>query len=151
MPRLTIAALISADTGLGASGCARGSQACSGTRPAFDPNPATVNTNTAIRAPSGTRRQGREPVGRHRPPTTPSARSGWPRTRAGSSPHTTAPPSATSGRVCSASTSTSEASAINSHASRNVVTDAAAGTSSIAATNSGNTASGTRPRCSRRA
>ena len=55
MPRLTIAALISADTGLGASGWARGSQACNGTRPAFDPNPATVNANTAIRAPSGTR------------------------------------------------------------------------------------------------
>lgn len=31
MPRLTIAALINADTGLGASGWARGSQACSGT------------------------------------------------------------------------------------------------------------------------
>ena len=54
MPRLTIAALISAETGLGASGCARGNQACSGTRPALEPNPTSVRTNTAVRAPGGT-------------------------------------------------------------------------------------------------
>ncbi len=41
-----MAADISAETWLGASGCARGSQACSGTRPAFDPNPARTRTNT---------------------------------------------------------------------------------------------------------
>ncbi len=55
----------------------------------------------------------------------------------------TRPAERASGRVCSVSTRTSEATAINSQASRNVVTDAAAGTSSIAATNSGRTANGT--------
>ena len=40
--------------------------------------------------------------------------------------------------------------AINSHPNRKVVTDPAAGTSSIAATNTGRTANGTPPRCSRR-
>ena len=45
-----MAALISAETGLGASGWARGSQACMGTSPAFDPNPADVSRNTAVRA-----------------------------------------------------------------------------------------------------
>ena len=59
---LTIAALISADTGLGASGWARGNQACSGTSPALDPNPATVNRKTAVRAPCGIAVQVGEPV-----------------------------------------------------------------------------------------
>lgn len=53
MPRLTIAALINADTGLGASGWARGSQACSGSSPAFEPNPARVSANTMSRTPLG--------------------------------------------------------------------------------------------------
>ena len=55
-PRLTIAADIRADTWLGASGCARGSQTCSGTRPAFDPNPASASTNTSRPACSATAR-----------------------------------------------------------------------------------------------
>ena len=49
-----MAALISAETGLGASGCARGNQACSGSSPALEPKPANVRTNTAVRAPAGT-------------------------------------------------------------------------------------------------
>ena len=48
---LTIAALINAETGLGASGCARGNHACSGSSPALDPNPVRVNRNTAVRVP----------------------------------------------------------------------------------------------------
>ena len=48
---LTIAALINAETGLGASGCALGSHACSGSRPAFDPNPRTVSRKIALRGP----------------------------------------------------------------------------------------------------
>ena len=49
-----MAALINAETGLGASGCARGNQACNGSRPALDPKPASVSTNTAVRTPGGT-------------------------------------------------------------------------------------------------
>src|SRR5690606_31320271 len=45
-PRLTMAADISAETWLGASGCARGSHACSGTAPALDEKPTSVVTNT---------------------------------------------------------------------------------------------------------
>ena len=52
MPMLTIAALINAETGLGASGWARGNHACSGSRPAFDPKPMRVSRNTAVRVPS---------------------------------------------------------------------------------------------------
>ncbi|CKU53532.1 Uncharacterised protein [Mycobacterium tuberculosis] len=65
MPRLTIAALINADTGLGASGWARGSQACSGTRPAFEPNPTSVSINTAARTPS---QPAPRPANRSEPP-----------------------------------------------------------------------------------
>src|SRR5215831_16856678 len=46
MPSLTIAALINADTWLGASAWARGSHGCSGTAPAFEANPNRHNTNT---------------------------------------------------------------------------------------------------------
>jgi len=44
---LVITPLISADTWLGAAGCASGSQACSGTTPAFDPAPISASTTTA--------------------------------------------------------------------------------------------------------
>jgi hypothetical protein len=49
-PRLTIAADSIAETGDGASACARGSHTCSGTRPDFDPNPASTSTNTTPRS-----------------------------------------------------------------------------------------------------
>ena len=42
---------MSADTGLGASGCALGSQTWNGTTPAFDPNPTNARRNTTARAP----------------------------------------------------------------------------------------------------
>ena len=42
-----MAADMRAETGPGASGWARGSQTCSGTAPAFDPNPTTASTNAA--------------------------------------------------------------------------------------------------------
>ena len=48
---------MSADTGLGASGWARGSHTCSGTAPAFDAKPASARTNA-----SGADR-GRDPGG----------------------------------------------------------------------------------------
>ena len=39
--------LISAETWLGAAGCASGSQTCSGTRPAFEPAPSSIRTSTS--------------------------------------------------------------------------------------------------------
>ena len=44
---LVITPLISAETWLGAAGCASGSQTCSGTTPAFEPAPASARTSTA--------------------------------------------------------------------------------------------------------
>ena len=146
-PRLTIAALSIADTCDGASGCALGSHTCSGTSPALDPNPTKISTNTNPRSPGGS-----DP-----------ARSAWnvsPPAAAAkeSSPiriatrprwvitayHVPAP--ATAGRLaCSASTSSSDVSAINSHSTRNVDTLAAHGTSSSVQANSGSTACTPRP------
>ena len=55
MATFVITPLISADTWLGAAGCASGSQTCSGTRPAFDPAPisATISTTAATSASGG--------------------------------------------------------------------------------------------------
>ncbi len=47
MPSLTIAADIKAETWLGAAGCARGSQTCSGAMPAFEPNANSASAKTA--------------------------------------------------------------------------------------------------------
>ena len=44
-----MAADMRAETGPGASGCARGSQTWSGTAPAFEPNPTTASTNAVER------------------------------------------------------------------------------------------------------
>src|SRR5579875_3100701 len=42
-----------ADAFAGATGCARGSQKCSGTKPAFEPNPARARAKAASRTPLG--------------------------------------------------------------------------------------------------
>ena len=42
--------LISAETWLGAAGCASGSQTCSGTRPAFEPAPSSIRISTSVAA-----------------------------------------------------------------------------------------------------
>ena len=148
-PKVTIAADISAETWLGASGWARGSQACSGRMPAFEANPIKVSANTspAVVGESvvaATRNAGNEslsacPVSTSSPirmATNPR----WVITayqRAAD---------ATSARwLCSASTSSSEVSAISSQHTRNVPTLPAAGTSSMAATNSGSVACTQRP------
>ena len=47
-----MAPLISAETWLGAAGWASGSQACSGTSPAFEPAPISVSTTTSAAASS---------------------------------------------------------------------------------------------------
>ena len=44
--------LISAETWLGAAGCASGSQTCSGTRPAFEPAPISTSASTAPAIPA---------------------------------------------------------------------------------------------------
>jgi len=53
MPRLTITAESSAETFVGATGWASGSQLLTGTRPALTPNPAKESRNTAHRTPGG--------------------------------------------------------------------------------------------------
>ena len=45
-----MAPLISAETWLGAAGWASGSQACSGTSPAFEPAPISVSSTTSTAA-----------------------------------------------------------------------------------------------------
>jgi hypothetical protein len=47
MATLVITPLISAETWLGAAGCASGSQTCSGTTPAFDPAPRRARPSTS--------------------------------------------------------------------------------------------------------
>ena len=54
MPSFTMAPDIRADTWLGASGWARGSQTCRGTIPALDPNPTSANPKTVERTQAGT-------------------------------------------------------------------------------------------------
>src|ERR1039458_9376683 len=44
---------MSADTGLGASGCALGNHTWKGTAPAFDPKPTKVNMKTSARTSDG--------------------------------------------------------------------------------------------------
>ena len=96
MPRFTIAALISADTGLGASGWARGSQACSGTRPALDPKPTSVARTPPSAVAGDSRGQAGEPVASRPPPTAPAARPASRRNPTGSARHRTTPAARTS-------------------------------------------------------
>ena len=53
MATFVMTPLISAETWLGAAGWASGSQACSGTRPAFDPAPSRTSTRTSVRSTDG--------------------------------------------------------------------------------------------------
>ena len=48
MAVLSITALISAETGEGAAGCASGSQTCNGRMPAFAPNPKSASRNATV-------------------------------------------------------------------------------------------------------
>src|SRR5690606_32756622 len=148
-PMFTIAALISADTWLGASGWARGSHTCRGTMPALEANPAKVARNTALRT-AGDRPSAASRITANDSP--------WDAAANPASPAKTAtkprwvmtayhsPASRTDARLrCSATTSTRDVIAMSSQASRNVLTLAAAGTSSIVTTNSGGTACTARP------
>ena len=134
---MTIAALIAAETWLGASGWARGSQTCNGTRPAFNANPNASATNATSRAAAGgvAAAMSSKPMlpapaaSRARPAST-ARKLAWVSTayqaRAGR----------TEGRLAwSAATSTVEASAISSQPVRKTTTSPAAVTSSIPARN----------------
>ena len=52
MPSLIITPDMSAETWLGAAGCASGSQTCSGTPPAFAPKPSASSAHASERAPA---------------------------------------------------------------------------------------------------
>lgn len=138
-----MAALINAETGLGASGWARGSHACSGTAPALDVNAAATSTNTSPRSVGDTPCAPARRAAKVSPPAC-AAKTENPTSRR-ISPRWVitayqAPACRTEARSrCSASTSSSEPSAISSHSTRNVDTDAATGTRTKVSANSGST------------
>ena len=143
MPRFTIAPDISAETGLGASGCARGSQTCSGTAPAFDAKPARASTNTAERTASGSAPAWSRIAANDWPPACAPDRTSASRIAAAPAWVITAyhwAAARASARRCPVSSSSSDDSAISSHAAMNVAMLAAAGTSSRLVTNSGSSA-----------
>ena len=53
MPVLIITPDITAETWLGAAGCASGSQTCSGKKPALVPNPTTASRNATLASGAG--------------------------------------------------------------------------------------------------
>ena len=65
MPILIITPDITAETWLGAAGCASGSQMCTGQNPAFVPKPASASQKQIVRdpAPAPRRAEGVEVVG----------------------------------------------------------------------------------------
>ena len=66
MPVLIITPDITADTGLGAAGCASGSQTWNGTKPAFVPKPTSASRNRPPAEPAGAANAAKscEPVAR---------------------------------------------------------------------------------------
>ena len=150
-PRFTIAADISADTWLGASGWARGSHACSGTMPGLRPEPDQAQQEHHARdrgdRSAAAARSAEQPSPGVAQRTDQQPDQDRDESRGASSPRTSGRRPRTAGRAarCSATTSSSEVNAISSQHTRNVATLAATGTSSIAATNSGSTACAPRP------
>src|SRR4051794_7378865 len=130
----TIAADISADTWLGASGWARGNQTCRGTIPAFEPNPARHSTKTSPAA-AGDKLPAAARTATQVSPVAGAAITSIP-IRTATNPEwvITAyqrPADATSTRCrCSTTTSSNDVNAISSQHARNVATLPAAGTSS---------------------
>ncbi len=144
---VTIAALMSAETGLGASGWARGSQACSGTRPALEPKPISARMKTPSRVPwLGCAWRSASKVS-----PCPAAASQESPARMATSPmcvmtaYQTPASRTASSRGCPDRISTSDPAAISSQAASSVDTEAAAGTSSRLTANSGHVACATRP------
>ncbi len=129
-----MAALIRAETWLGASGWARGSQTCMGTMPAFVANPRMSATKATVAAVGlhGVRRKALNWVlpasaARMAKPISTRKKLSWVMAAYQSAAERTAEP-----RTCSVSTRTVEVSAISSQASRNETTSALAATSCMA-------------------
>ena len=136
-----MAADIRADTGPGASGWARGSHTCSGTMPAFEPNPTTASTKALLRTQAGRcadlrgddgERLAPGRVASSTRPTSNAAAPNWVITAY----HWPAGCTSDAARW-STRTSRSDVTAISSHRNKNVVTLDAAGTSSRVVTKSG--------------
>ena len=131
---------ISADTGLGASGWARGSQTCRGTAPAFDAKPASASMNARERTAGGIPPAARRMSAKDCPPACGLIRTNARRIAAAPAWVITAYHCAASRawlRWCPVSSSSREDSAISSQAAMNVATLAAVGTSSKLVVNSG--------------
>ncbi len=145
---LTIAPDMSAEIGPGACGCARGSHGCSGTAPALDANPTRTSTNTTDASGADSCRRWLAMTANPCPPAC-VASSSSPRRMAAAPMWVIAPyhwaASRVSGRRCSMSTASSDVSAMSSHATRKLATEAAAGTRSIVARKAGCRAVAVRP------
>ena len=126
-------ALISAEAWLGASGWARGSHTCSGTRPDFAAKPTTSRTNATLPATDDGSALASTP--KPTPPVCPTSTANpariATRLRCVMTAYQSAASRAAGLRACSASTRTVEAPAMSSQASRKLTTSAAAGTSCI--------------------
>ena len=134
---------MSAETGEGASGWARGSQTCSGTAPAFDPKPARARTNARDRTAGGIPPAWAAIAAKDWPPACAPIRTNASRIAAAPAWVITAyhwAASRASRRRCPVSSSSSDDSAISSQAAMNVAMLAAAGTSSRLVMNSGSSA-----------
>ena len=132
-----MAALMTADTWLGASGCARGSQTCRGTIPALLANPtiSRANATDAVPESAGTRAIAVKPVpppaaARTANPSKSITKLKWVITEYHRAAERTGARWAWSAR-----SSTVEATAISSQHSRNETASAAAGTSCSASRN----------------
>ena len=139
---------MSADTGLGASGWARGSHTCSGTAPAFDAKPASARMNARERTAGGTPAAPARIAANDWPPACAPSRTSASRIAAAPACVITAyhwAASLASGRRCPVSSSSREDSAISSQAAMNVAMLPAAGTSSRLVMNSGSSAVPVRP------
>ena len=138
-----MAADMRAETGPGASGWARGSHTCSGTAPAFEPNPTTASTNAVERT-----------QGARCGPWAAITAKDWLPERSASSTNAKSNAAApnwvitpyhwparwTSSRTrWSASTNSSDVTAMSSHKNKKVPTADAAGTSSRVVTKRGST------------
>ena len=138
-PILTIAALITAETWLGAAGWARGNQTWNGTAPALVANPAISSAKAidAWRDLGSTALMASKPVPPPSAASTVKPSSSSPKLRWVIAAYQSAADRTSSRSRCSVSTSTVEASAISSHISRNETASAAAGTSCIETRNAG--------------
>ncbi len=134
---------ISADTGPGASGWARGSHTCTGTAPALDAKPARASTNARERTAGGMAPAPARIAANDWPPACAPITTSASRIAAAPACVITAyhwAASRASARRCPVSSSSRDDSAISSQAAMNVAMLAAAGTASRLVMNSGSSA-----------